>query len=33
VEQKIAHIRENLTTRALAEEFELAHGLKKTEKQ
>jgi prephenate dehydrogenase len=32
VEQKIAHIRENLTTRALAEEFELAHGLKKTEK-
>jgi prephenate dehydrogenase len=32
VEQRIAHIRENLTTRALAEEFELAHGLKKTEK-
>jgi prephenate dehydrogenase len=29
VEQRIAHIRENLTTRALAEEFELAHGLKK----
>jgi prephenate dehydrogenase len=33
VEQRIAHIRENLTTRALAVEFELAHGLKKTEKQ
>jgi len=32
VEQRIAHIRENLTTRALAEEFEQAHGLKKTEK-
>lgn len=32
VEQRIAHIRENLTTRALAEEFELAHGLKKAEK-
>jgi prephenate dehydrogenase len=32
VEQRIAHIRENLTTRALAEEFERAHGLKKTEK-
>ena len=29
VEQKVAHIRENLTTRGLAEEFELAHGLKK----
>jgi prephenate dehydrogenase len=33
VEQRIAHIRENLTTRALAEEFELAHGLKKAEKK
>jgi prephenate dehydrogenase len=30
VEQRLAHIRENLTTRALAEEFELAHGLRKT---
>jgi prephenate dehydrogenase len=30
VEQRLAHIRENLTTRMLAEEFELAHGLKKT---
>jgi len=30
VEQRLAHIRENLTTRALAEEFELAHGLKKS---
>jgi prephenate dehydrogenase len=30
VEQKLAHIRENLATRQLAEEFELAHGLKKT---
>ncbi len=29
VEQRLAHIRENLTTRQLAEEFELAHGLKK----
>lgn len=29
VEQRLAHIRENLATRALAEEFELAHGLKK----
>jgi len=29
VEQKLAHIRENLATRQLAEEFELAHGLKK----
>jgi prephenate dehydrogenase len=28
VEQRLAHIRENLATRALAEEFELAHGLK-----
>jgi prephenate dehydrogenase len=32
VEQRLAHIRESLTTRALAAEFELAHGLKKTEK-
>jgi prephenate dehydrogenase len=30
VEQRLAHIRENLTTRALGEEFELAHGLKKS---
>ncbi len=30
VEQRLAHIRENLTTRALAEEFEKAHGLKKS---
>jgi prephenate dehydrogenase len=29
VEQRLAHIRENLGTRALAEEFELAHGLRK----
>ena len=29
VEQRLAHIRENLSTRALAEEFEQAHGLKK----
>jgi prephenate dehydrogenase len=29
VEQRLAHIRENLATRALAEEFEQAHGLKK----
>ena len=29
VEQRLAHIRENLSTRALAEEFELAHRLKK----
>jgi prephenate dehydrogenase len=28
VEQRLAHIRENLSTRALAEEFELAHRLK-----
>jgi prephenate dehydrogenase len=33
VEQRLAHIRENLATRQLAEEFELAHGLKKTEKK
>jgi prephenate dehydrogenase len=32
VEQRLAHIRENLTTRQLAEEFELAHGLKKAAK-
>ena len=30
VEQRLAHIRENLSSRQLAEEFELAHGLKKT---
>jgi prephenate dehydrogenase len=30
VEQRIAHIRENLATRQLAEEFELDHGLKKS---
>ncbi|MGA2414578.1 MAG: prephenate dehydrogenase [Candidatus Sulfotelmatobacter sp.] len=30
VEQRLAHIRENLSTRQLAEEFELAHGLKKS---
>jgi prephenate dehydrogenase len=30
VEQRLAHIRENLASRALAEEFELAHGLKKS---
>jgi prephenate dehydrogenase len=29
VEQRLAHIRENLATRALAEEFEQAHALKK----
>ncbi|MCU1301052.1 MAG: prephenate dehydrogenase [Candidatus Sulfotelmatobacter sp.] len=29
VEQRLAHIRENLSTRGLAAEFELAHGLKK----
>jgi prephenate dehydrogenase len=29
VEQRMAHIRENLSTRQLAEEFEQAHGLKK----
>jgi prephenate dehydrogenase len=32
VEQRIAHIRENLSTRGLAAEFELAHGLKKSGK-
>ena len=30
VEQRLAHIRENLTTRQLAEEFDRAHALKKT---
>jgi len=30
VEQRLAHIRQNLSTRQLAEEFEQAHGLKKT---
>ena len=30
VEQRLAHIRENLSSRALAEEFEKAHALKKT---
>jgi prephenate dehydrogenase len=30
VEQRLAHIRENLASRALAEEFEQAHGLKKS---
>lgn len=29
VEQRLAHIRENLATRELAEEFERAHGLRK----
>ncbi len=29
VEQRLAHIRENLSTRALAQEFEQAHGLRK----
>src|SRR5208337_4757364 len=29
VEQRLAHIRENLTTRQLAEEFEQAHGLRR----
>jgi len=29
LEQKLAHIRENLATRQLAEEFERAHGLRK----
>ena len=32
VEQRIAHIRENLATRGLAEEFEKAHALKKKKK-
>jgi prephenate dehydrogenase len=30
VEQRLAHLRENLATRQLAEEFELAHRLKKS---
>jgi prephenate dehydrogenase len=30
IEQRLAHIRENLATRALAEEFEQAHELKKS---
>jgi prephenate dehydrogenase len=30
VEQRLAHIRENLATRALAAEFEQAHGLRKS---
>ncbi len=30
VEQRLAHIRENLATRQLAEEFEVAHQLRKT---
>ncbi|MGB0009855.1 MAG: prephenate dehydrogenase dimerization domain-containing protein, partial [Candidatus Sulfotelmatobacter sp.] len=30
VEQRLAHIRENLATRQLAEEFEQAHELKKS---
>ena len=30
VEQRLAHIRENLATRQLAEEFEQAHALRKT---
>jgi len=29
VEQRLAHIRENLTTRELAVEFEQAHALRK----
>jgi prephenate dehydrogenase len=29
VEQRLAHVRENLATRGLAEEFELAHALRK----
>jgi len=29
VEQRLAHIRENLATRELAEEFERAHELRK----
>ena len=33
VEQRLAHIRENLATRQLAEEFEQAHELKKTSGQ
>ena len=30
VEQRLAHIRENLTTRELAAEFEQAHELRRT---
>src|SRR5271166_6279605 len=30
VEQRLAHLRENLATRQLAEEFETAHGLRKS---
>ena len=30
VEQRLAHIRENLATRQLAEEFEQAHQLRKS---
>ena len=30
LEQRLAHIRENLDTRQLAEEFERAHHLKKS---
>ena len=30
VEQRLAHLRENLGTRQLAEEFETAHGLRKS---
>ena len=30
LEQRLAHVRENLGTRELAEEFEIAHGLRKT---
>jgi prephenate dehydrogenase len=32
LEQRLAHIRENLDTRELATEFEQAHGLKKSQK-
>ena len=33
VEQRLAHIRENLATRGLAEEFEIAHGLRRNPKK
>jgi prephenate dehydrogenase len=33
IEQRLAHIRENLDTKQLAEEFERAHQLRKTTKQ
>ena len=33
VEQRLAHIRENLATRGLAEEFEVAHALKRSPKK